>query len=195
MGCSSILERRPDKTRQAWLGFYPRWPTALPTLTTQRCTPWKDARPRQLTKTSLIHEIACAERISYWFALGTLPLWQVGLNWHLCLNFEISCLGTLSPSVLAQVFQAICCLPSFLSCGKQAGQAVHSTLVSCSSWGSRPRNGCKQHQAQQSAAQAWHHKWRHFASSFLLSPPPEQLLPRNHQCALISKALQTHKLH
>ncbi len=60
---------------------------------------------------------------------------------------------------------------------------MHFTLASCSSWSSRPRNGCKQLKTQRSAAYAWHHKWRQLASAALTKPPKASLCITYYLCA------------
>jgi len=113
-----------------------------------------------------------------WFALSGLPssdelAWisTVCLNKALCVGKkpvcgeeacvrEEACVWLRYPRRFRCVpFSNICC------CGKQAGQSAHSALASCRSRGSRPREGCKQHQEQQSAAWAWHFKWGNFAGA------------------------------
>ncbi len=88
------------------------------------------------------------------------------------------------------------CVPTYhVCCGEQAGLAAHKALTRYSSWSSRLRNGCKQQQEQQSAAWAWHFKWRNFAGAALFfSPSLEQpfVCFTYHQYTI---ANTTHKLH
>jgi len=50
---------------------------------------------------------------------------------------------------------------SVCSCGKQAEQAVHNTLVRCRNWSSRLRKWCKQRQLHWNAASSWYCKCTH----------------------------------